>query len=200
MSISINNPIIQRELIGILRSRRALAAQIIPAFLFAALVIVRWPTDARVDLTGSQSRHVLQLFGYGVLATLLLVVPAFPATAIVRERTSGTLALVLNSPMSPWSIYFGKFLGGLVFVFLPLVMSVPAAAACYAMGGVSLPKLIVPLYGLFALITVQYTALALCVSSRVNSTDSALRMTYAITLVLAVVLIGPHLFLQGKDW
>ena len=81
-----------------------------------------------------------RLFGYGLLISFIFLVPAYPATSIVREKNQGTLALLLNTPMRPWSIYFGKLLGVLGFAFLPLIMSLPAAAACYTMGGISLQR------------------------------------------------------------
>jgi ABC-type transport system involved in multi-copper enzyme maturation permease subunit len=123
-------------------------------------VILAWPTDGQVDLSGFRSRHVFQLFGYGLLTAQLLLVPVFPATSIVRERTQGTLALLLNSPMTSVSIYFGKLLGVLGFVGLLLMMSIPAAAACYALGGISLTGDVLALYGVLTLVAVQYAALA----------------------------------------
>ena len=130
-----SHPIVQRELVAMLRSRWAATMQISMAVLFAVLVALRWPTDSRVDLAGEQSRAVFALFGYGVLATLLLLTPIFPATTIVRERVQGTLALLFNTPLSSWSIYFGKLFGVLGLTLILLSMSLPAAAACYAMGG-----------------------------------------------------------------
>ncbi len=192
------NPIIQRELIGLLRTRRAFALQVGVAVVFALLVVLRWPSDAQVELSGAQSRQVFQLFGYGLLTVLVLLVPAFPATTIVRERLKGTMALLLNSPMGAGSIYLGKMLGVLGFVVLLLVMSVPAATACYAMGGISLTRHLMPLYAILLLVAVQYSALGLAVSSYAGSTDSALRISYGLVLLLAVVALGPHLFLQGK--
>ena len=102
------NPIIQREVVGFLRSWWAPAIQILPAVAFSVLVLLRWPVDGQVSVAGTQARLVLELFGYGALVLVLLLVPIFPATALVRERRQGTLALLLNSPMSSWSIYFGK--------------------------------------------------------------------------------------------
>ncbi len=192
------NPIIERELIGTLRTRKALALQVTVAMAFALLVVVSWPTDALVDLSGSQSRQVFHLFGYGLLAAMILLVPVFPATSIVRERVGGTLELLLNSPMNPISIYFGKLAGVLGFILLLLIMSFPGAAACYAMGGVEAHH-IVELYGLLALVALQYAALGLLVSSYAQSTDSALRITYVLVLLMAVVTLGPHLVMQGKD-
>ena len=193
----LSNPIVQREFIGTLRKRKAAAAIIIVAVAFAALVVLRWPTDAKVDLSGAQSQEVFRLFGYGLMTTLLLLIPAFPATSIVREKRQGTLALLLNSPMKPWSIYFGKLVGCLGFVVLLLITSMPAAAACYAMGGVSLTGDIFVLYGLLLLLALQYTCLGLWVSICANSIESALRITYGCVLLMSVVSLGPHFFFQG---
>ncbi len=190
--------IVQRELMGTLRTVRALVLLVAVAIAFSVLVIIRWPSDATVELSGAQAQQVFRLFAYGLLAILVLMIPAFPATSLVRERNQGTLALLLISPMSSVSIYFGKTIGVLGFVVLLLVMSVPAASAVYAMGGVSWYQQILPLYGILALVLVQYSSLALWISSWTGTTDTALRTTYAVVLLLAVVSLGPHFFLQGQ--
>ena len=192
-----SNPIIERELIGTLRTRKAAILLIGLAVTFALLIIVRWPSDARVELNGTQSRAVFKIFGYGLLTSLLFLAPVFPANSIVREKNQGTLELLLNSTMGPLRIYIGKLVGVLGFVLLLLMMSVPSAAACYAMGGVSLGSDIGMLYGLLTVVALQCTTLSLMVSSYVNSNDSALRMTYGAVLALSVLTLGPHLFLQG---
>ena len=190
--------IIERELIGTLRTARALALLVGVAMAFSLLVVCRWPSDGTVELSGAEAREVFRLFAYGLLAILVLMAPAFPATSIVRERRQGTLALLLNSPMSAWSIYFGKAGGMLGFALLLLAMSLPAAAAAYAMGGISWQGQVLPLYGVLVLVLVQYTALALLVSSYASQTDSALRIAYGLVLLVAVIALGPHFFFQGQ--
>src|SRR5438876_4952265 len=101
------NAILRRELITLLRTKRAVAVQLGLALAFALLIGLRWPTEARVGLTGAEARQVLDIFGYGLLTSIILLVPAFPATTIVREKVQGTLVLVLNTPLTPWSIYLG---------------------------------------------------------------------------------------------
>ena len=192
-------PVIQRELIAILRTRKAFVLQLGMALLFTLLVILRWPSDARVDLSGTASQQVFRLFTYGLLAAVILLVPIFPATTIVMERRRGTLALLLNSPLKPHSIYAGKLLGVIGFAVLLLALSLPAAAACYAMGGISLSKQLMVIYGLLLVVTVQYATLAMLVSSLANSADSAVRVTYASVLAMAVLTLAPHFFLQGGD-
>jgi ABC-type transport system involved in multi-copper enzyme maturation permease subunit len=193
-----SHPIVQRELISFLRTRRAIALQLGLAAVFAIIVVLHWPTDAQVDLSGARSRDVFRVFGYGLLAALILLGPIFPATSIVRERIQGTLQLVLNSPLRPSSIYFGKLFGILGLVLVLLAMSIPAAAACYAMGGISLLNDLLALYGLLLLVIVQYSAVALLVSSYAASTDSAVRITYGVVLVLSLITLGPYQFLQAS--
>jgi ABC-type transport system involved in multi-copper enzyme maturation permease subunit len=154
--------------------------------------LVRWPTGEVADLSGARSIQVLRVFGYGLLVGVLLLVPAFPATTLVREKIKGTLALLLDSPLQPWSIYLGKLAGVFAFTAILLVMTLPAAAACYALGGSGVQGGISALYGLLLLAALQMSTLGLLVSSRSQSTDGALRVTYALVLVVCVVTLGPY--------
>ncbi len=191
------NPIIQRELVTVLRTRKALFVQLGLVLLLTVLVMLRWPSDSLVNLSGKQAQQVLSVFGYGLMAGLILLAPAFPATSIVRERVSGTLALLLNTPMTPWSILQGKLLGVSGFVVLLVLVSLPAASACYVMGGVSLWGQLIPMYVVLVLLAVQYATLGLLVSSYATNIDSALRSTYGLVLVMAVLTLGPYQFLRG---
>jgi ABC-type transport system involved in multi-copper enzyme maturation permease subunit len=193
------NPIIGRELLEVLRSRRALALQASLASACALLVLVRWPTGGTADLSGARSLVVLRVFGYGLLAGILLLVPAFPATSLVREKIKGTLALLLNSPLTPWSIYLGKLGGVLGFTVVLLVMTLPAAAACYALGGSSVRGGIGSLYLVLAVAALQLSTLGLLVSSRSQSTDGALRFTYALVLAVCILPLAPHAWLRGQE-
>jgi ABC-type transport system involved in multi-copper enzyme maturation permease subunit len=168
--------------------------------LACALVIgLRWPTESQVGLSGAEARQVLDVFGYGLLAGVVLLVPAFPATSIVRERTQGTLALLLNTPLTPWSIYLGKLLGGLGLVGILMAMTAPAAAACYALGGVSLDREVGPLYLVLFLTAWELSAIGLLVSSYAGSSDAALRITYGLAVVLTAAVLGPYALLQGSE-
>ncbi len=196
--------LVHRELITVLRQQRMLLLQIGLVAFFALLVAVRWPTDARVALSGVRAQQVFRLFSFGLLGILLLLLPVFPATNIVREKQQGTLALLLNTPLGPWRLLFGKLLAVMALAGIILALSLPAASACYAMGGLS-AKLLCAVYGLLALVAIQYLTLGLLISSHANSTDAAVRWTYAAVLGLGVLSLGPHYFFQGTkgnlaDW
>lgn len=193
------NPLVQRELITALRQKRMLLLQCGLAAAFALLIIIRWPTDPRMAESGTRSREVFRLFGYGLLSALLLMLPVFPATSIVRERNSGTLALLLNTPLGSWRIFLGKLLAVLGLAGLMLVLSLPAASACYALGGISLRNHLLAVYLLLALVAWQLSALGLLVSTYATTTDAAVRWTYGLVLLLNVLTLGPHQFLQGTE-
>ena len=190
-------PILRRELIEQLRTNKSILLQILMAMVFAILIIARWPTDSQSDLSGLASRQVLRLFGYGLLTVIALLVPSFPATTIIREKIKGTLALLFNSPIRPLGIYAGKFFGVFLIVMILLSTSLPAAGACYAMGGVSLEGEIIPLYLILITASVQFIMLGLVVSTYANSTDSALRMTYGLVLLIMVIVMGPYQLFQS---
>lgn len=193
------NPVLRRELIGTLLSRRTFVMQLALVAGLSLIVLVRWPSDSLVDTTASQSSEVFRLFGYGLLALLLLMIPAFPAISIVKENRQGTLQLLLNSPLKPWSIYAGKFTGVLLLIIWFLMLSGPALAACFLMGGLSLTREIALLYVLLLTMAVQVSSIGLLVSTLSTSTDSALRLTYGVVVATSVLVMIPHLFLQGKE-
>ena len=192
-------PIIRREFTTILRTRRAAAAQIIMALCFGLLIVLRWPQDARADVSGVVAQQIFRLFAYGLFAAICLMTPIFPATSIVMERRTGTLALLLNSPLKVISIYAGKVLAVMGFVGLILVISLPAAAACYAMGGIGFFEQVVSLYGLLILVSVQYIAVGMLVSSYAGSADASVRITYGCVLGLAVLTLVPYFFFQSSS-
>lgn len=195
------NPIIQRELIGILRERRTIVMLGLLSFVFALIIAVRWPTEPRMALSGSRSNEVFRLFMLGLLGTILLMLPVFPATSLVRERNRGTLALLLNTPLGLWKIFSGKLCAVFGLATLMLFLSLPAASACYALGGISLAQGVGGCYAVLLLTALEICALALLVSSATTTTDAAIRWTYGLVLGLTLLTIVPHAMLVGSgDW
>ncbi|MFO1095806.1 MAG: ABC transporter permease [Planctomycetaceae bacterium] len=193
------NAVIQRELTSLLRRRRMLAFQCGLVVLFGLLVALRWPTDARIALTGTRSQQVFLLFSDGLLAAMMFLMPVFPSTSLVKEKTQGTLALLLNTPLGPFRIYFGKLFSALAIGGIILALSLPAASACYAMGGLSLYGDLFRVYLFLGLVALEFSALALLISSLSNSVDAAVRTTYGVLLGLSVLTLGPHYFFQGTE-
>lgn len=108
---SVVNPIAKREFLGILRSPKAFGVLLGLTLIFSVAVLIRWPSAGTVDLSGTQSIQVFRMFGYGLLAGVVFLIPAFPAVSIVNEKNDGTLALLLNSPLTPLKIYLASLPG-----------------------------------------------------------------------------------------
>ncbi|MEI8211277.1 MAG: ABC transporter permease subunit [Planctomycetota bacterium] len=191
------NPILYRELSNRLRSPKTMAAILTLAIVSSLLVVMRWPSDATVDLVNQGALQVFRPVAFAIAVAIMMLVPAFPATAIVTERIRGTLTLLLNSPISAWTIYSGKLFGNVLLGVLLFSVSLPALFACYAMGGISINGHILPLLLVFVGMTLQYSALGLWVSARSQSPDASLRWTYGAVLFLVVLSIGPSV-LVGK--
>ncbi len=186
-----NACVLRRELLDRLRATQTFASIFVCAVVSSVLVWLRWPTDSRLDVVSQGAMQVFRPLAYALAAAVIMLVPAFPATALVRERRSGTLSLMLNSPLSRSEIYFGKLISNFLLATIIVSVSLPALTACYAMGGLSISQRIVPLIAILLAMSIQFSALGLWISSRASSSDASLRWTYAAVLAVVVLTLAP---------
>ena len=186
-----NACVLRRELLDRLRATQTFASIFACAAISTLLVWLRWPTDSRLDVVSQGAMQVFRPLAYTLAAAVIMLVPAFPATALVRERRNGTLSLMLNSPLSRGEIYFGKLISNFLLATLIVSVSLPALTACYAMGGLSINQRIFPLIAVLLAMSVQFSALGLWISSRASSSDASLRWTYAVVLAFVVLTLAP---------
>jgi ABC-type transport system involved in multi-copper enzyme maturation permease subunit len=190
--------IIERELLGLLRNRKTLYILVATALAFAAVVILKWPSSGISDLNGQQARETWQWLTYAMLGAAILIVPVFPSTSLVREIRGRTLELLLNSPLSRASIYFGKAGAMLGFVLLLLFATLPAMACCFLMGGLSIGD-VLRLYGFLLLVCTQLIVVGILVGTYCRSTEAALRWSYGVTFAITIVPTFPDFFMKGGD-
>lgn len=191
--------IIERELPSLLRMKQTLWILIIVALSFSAAVLLKWPSSATADLGGVQARSVFRGLAYSMVVAVVLIVPAFPATGLIREVRRGTMELLLNSPLRRSEIFLGKLTGLAVFAALLLAVTLPAMACCYAMGAISPTSDVLRLYGLVGVICIELIVLGLVVGTLAQTPESGLRWVYGATFLLTVLVILPHVFLQGGE-
>jgi ABC-type transport system involved in multi-copper enzyme maturation permease subunit len=205
--------IIERELLGLLRSPKALLILVAVALLFAMIVILKWPTSGVVQidasqltaaaeaetqpLSGVQARIVFQWLAYAMLTAAILIVPVFPAMSLVTEVRRRTLELLLNSPLSRTSIYLGKVGAMLGFVILLMCATLPAMGCCFLMGGVSLTADSLKLYAFLLLVCLQLIVIGMLVGTWCRSAESALRWSYGVTFGLLIAPVFPELLFPG---
>jgi len=119
--------ILRRELIAYFSS--PLAYMVMTGFLLLQGVIF-YLLLAFLNTPGAQSMAPFQAFFGGTVffwIFLLFVVPVITMRLIAEERRSGTIEVLLTSPVSEGQIIAGKFLASLIFYFslwLPTVLYV----------------------------------------------------------------------------
>ncbi|MCP4175742.1 MAG: ABC transporter permease subunit [Fuerstiella sp.] len=191
--------IIERELPSLLRMKQTLWIFAIVAFTFSATVLLKWPSTSTADLSGVQARAVFRGLAYAMFVTVVLVVPAFPATGLIREVRRRTMELLLNSPLRRSEIFVGKLIALAAFALLLLAVTLPAMACCYAMGAISPTHDVLGLYTLLGVICIELIVLGLLVGTVAETAESGLRWVYGATFTLTVIAVIPHIFLQGGE-
>lgn len=197
----IYNPIFLKEIQQRMRSWQTMVAIVLVALASCTLVLLRWPSDDRVDLVSQAAALIFRPLAFTLALAVMMLVPAFPATSLVSERNRGTLALLLNSPSRPSQIYLAKLLSNMAIALMIVSTSLPSLGACYAMGGISLTDHVFPLLLVLIAMCAQYSAIGLWISSRVNSTETSLRWTYCFVVVMVILSVGPIVFTgQLANW
>ncbi|MCA9033557.1 MAG: ABC transporter permease [Planctomycetaceae bacterium] len=191
--------IIERELLALLRSSKALAILLTVAIGFALVIILKWPTNSVADRDGLLGKQVFQWLTFAMLIASILIIPVFPATSLVKEVQRRTLELLLNSPLSRPAIYFGKVGAMMGFVLMLMFATLPAMSCCYLMGGPSLTKDVLRLYLFLLVVCLQLTVIGMLVGTWCRSTEAALRWSYGVTFGLLVVTVFPDYFLRGGE-
>lgn len=178
------------------------AALAVPALLMA-LVVVHWPADGQVDLSGRRAAAVFEVFAYGLLLAVLVVAPLLAATSIVRDRQRRTLLLMLTSPLRPMDLVIGKLLAIVAALLVVMLVSLPAAAACHAMGGVDGQRQVGALYVLLIALAIFLASMGLLVSTLVDRLDAAVRIVFFACGLMVLAPLVPFHFLRplaGAAW
>ncbi|MCS6993412.1 MAG: ABC transporter permease [Anaerolineales bacterium] len=192
----IDNPVIRKELRGIMRGRRAfwlVTGYVTIISVFVALMYLVMAVQANytpVDVQFRQNVGKL-LFGTVVLMELLLIsfiAPALTAGAITSEREHRTFDLLRTTLLSARSLVLGKLCVALVYLFLLMLAGLPIQSLAFLLGGVGLAEFLISslLLGVTALF---FAALGLFTSSVMRRTLASTVSAYGI-IVVSYTLLG----------
>jgi ABC-2 type transport system permease protein len=92
----------------------AIAAFLVMSGVFFALLVTAQP--------GSVEASLAIVFG-NVSVVLLIVAPALTMRLLAEEQKSGTIELLLTSPVQDWEVVIGKYLASLVLFLVPVVLT-----------------------------------------------------------------------------
>lgn len=195
------NPVLQRELLVNLRTQRSFWLLALYQLLLAAVVLVAWPSDERLDLTENppSARRLVNLFFLGQYVLASLMAPSFAAGTISGEKERKTYEMLLASPLRPAAIVLGKMVASLTHLGMLIVASLPIIVLCLPLGGVSVYEVLAAYLGLIVSVLV-FGAISVAASSYFKRTSASLVVSYLMILPLVIlgVLLWRYLEDQGE--
>jgi ABC-type transport system involved in multi-copper enzyme maturation permease subunit len=130
-------PLIRKEVVAVLRTKRAFWLLIFTVGLSSLFSLLVWPSHERYWMGGMETVISTIIFLMTQLTAALLIIPAFAAGAISGEREQGTYELLHATLLAPSSIVTSKVLAAAGYVLLLLLASVPAVTVLHLLGGVT---------------------------------------------------------------
>ena len=203
MTLPAMNPITKKELRVGARSFRFAGALMVYA-LFMTLIAFAIASSARIYTVYSFSSYYdnyvvdyaayaqsFVLLAVAQLTMICLIMPILTASSISSEREMQTLDVMLTTPVSPFSIMWGKLASALVKLLLFVICSFPAMAVCFLYGGIDWTYLLEFLAGI--LVIGFFTgAMGIYWSTYCQKTIVAIIMTLLTELIFA---LGPGAYM-----
>lgn len=194
-----NNPVLQRELIVNLRTPRAFLLMLIYQIALAAVVLIAYPRDIKIDLSreSASAQRLVDFFFVGQFAIASLMAPSFTAGAISGEKERKTYEMLLASPLRPVVIVSGKLIAALAHLIVLVSGSLPIIMLCLPLGGVSIYELLAAYIGLLSSIFL-FGSISMYCSSYFKRTSSSLVVSYVFILPILIVGVISWLALSGQ--
>jgi ABC-type transport system involved in multi-copper enzyme maturation permease subunit len=186
---AIDNPVLQRELISNLRAPRAFLLMLVYQIALAAVVLIAYPRDTKIDLSreSASAQRLVDFFFVGQFAIASLMAPSFTAGAISGEKERKTYEMLLASPLRPVVIVSGKLIAALAHLVVLVSGSLPIIMLCLPLGGVSIYELLAAYLGLLSAIFL-FGSISMYCSSYFKRTSSSLVVSYV--LILPILIVG----------
>src|SRR3954453_22859515 len=193
------NPVLQKDLLGLLRLKRVAAVQLVFVAVLAVMVLGSWPQGGVVggsaELGGaatvarSADRFLLGLT-LGQIVLLVLFVPGVAAVAVSGEREQNTLEMLYASRLKPGQIIAGKVGVAIGYPLLLLLMALPFVALLNWRGDVRGTDLIWA-YVILLVTAIFVALLSLAVSAWSKQSATALVISYAVVMLLCGAFLVP---------
>ena len=193
------NPVLQRELLGNLRTNRSFVLLGLYQLLLAGVVLLAWPSEQRLDLTSNppSATKLVNLFFLGQYVIASLMAPSFAAGTITGEKERHTYEMLLASPLRPGAIVFGKMVASLTHLGMLILASLPIIVLCLPLGGVSVYEVLAAYLGLIVSV-ILFGAIGVFCSSYFSRTSSSLVVSYLVILPLVILAVLFWQSLEGQ--
>lgn len=184
------NPVLQRELLVNLRTRRAMLLLIGYNLVLGIVVFLVWPQHRHLDLSqgSDEAKGLVNMFFLGQYVLASLMAPSFAAGSITGEKERKTYEMLLASPLRPAAVVLGKLFASLAHLAVLIFSSLPIVMLCLPLGGVSLYEVLAAYLALLLSVAL-YGMISVACSSYFRRTASALVVSYLVILPLALVAV-----------
>lgn len=199
------SPILVKEIRTRMRGNRAfvlLTAHLLILGLAMLLVFLvfrsSFGSGANLEARGSFGKAVFGLLVWMELVMISFTAPALTSGAISLERERQTFDLLKVTLLKARSLALGKYLSGLVFIFLLLVTSLPLFSLAFILGGVVLEEIVIAVL-ILATSAITFCAIGLFFSSLFARSLVSTVLSYAFAIfsnfgIPLLMLFGITLF------
>lgn len=201
------NPVLQKDILGLLRQKRVAAIQGLFVAALALVVLGTWPQGgviggtveiARASGTSAGDSLMLWLV-LGQLVLLTLLIPGIAAVAITSEREGGTLEMLYASRLSAVQIIVGKIGLAVAYPLLLLISGLPFIALLAWRGELQAGELAIS-YSVLGIAAMYLTLLSLGISALCRQSTTALVIAYLVVLITCGgVLVPGAIMLEGAQ-
>src|SRR5688572_5159769 len=177
------NPVLRKEILGVLRLSRTAAIQVSFVAVLTLLVLATWPQRGMISLESRGQDALLLGVILGQLVLLVLFVPGVASVSITAERELGTLEMLYASRLSPWQLVVGKLLATIGYPMILLASGLPFVGLLNYRGDVDSNSL---LWAYFVLVVsaVLLAVLSLTISAICRLSATALVVS-SVTMLVA---------------
>ena len=181
-------PILVRQLRADFRKPRFFLTQFICLAALAGILLALIVREAADETrTATQiGQELFQSFFIFEYLTILLIFPAFSATAFSEERTGQTMDLLLVTALRPTEIVWGKFLASTAYCLVYVIGSIPLLSIAFLFGGIELKEAFLA-YALLIGATLFVAMLGVAISAWNKSSTRSTMMTYCAIFLLFLI-------------
>ena len=137
------------------------------------------PGQGQVNVNNMAIRPLLQ----NVSVVALFVLPLITMRTYAEEKRSGTIELLLTSPLTDFQIIMGKFIGAVSLYALMLAITLPHMAVLFIYGNPEWKPIVTGYLGLL-LMGASFISMGLWISSLTRNQIVAGMITFAMFLLL----------------
>ncbi len=197
------DPVSKREIQGIARRWQTYVGRVVYVGLIGYVVYQFWSNEisshAGIFTASDYAELGRKLFhGFAIVQLVFVTVAALAAAAdsVTREVRSGTLGLLLLTPLTPARIALGKWMGAMTQAIGVILCGLPVLAICVYLGGVGLWELgwstglTLAAAALSAALALRYSAVAATPTRAILMTVSA-HVGLALAPLLLFFALGP---------